>query len=212
MTGKFITLEGGEGAGKSTQAALLGARLSALGVPNIVTREPGGSILAEVLRRDIIENQWSPLSEVFLFLAARNEHLKQTIRPALAAGTWVICDRFADSSLAYQGYGRDPTLLSYIDNLNKDVIKSTQPNLTIVLDVDPKVVLLDRKLKGTEVNRFEMESWEFHERVRAGFLEIARMNRKRCVVLDAHDAPSVVQSFIWTAIGDRFPDLDARLR
>lgn len=189
--GRFITLEGGEGAGKSTQARRIAATLAAAGQPALVTREPGGAPGAEKIRALLLhDGPWDPLAEAMLHFAARREHLARTIRPALDAGIWVVSDRFADSTLAYQGAGQ---------GLSRDVWRTLAdvaldglwPDLTIMLDL-PVELGMARAAGRAAADRYEALGLAFHERVRAAFLRIAAEEPTRCVVLDAaRDADAV---------------------
>jgi len=214
--GIFITLEGGEGAGKSTQIERLADRLQGRGLKLVTTREPGGSPGAEDIRNLLVTGEpgrWSAMTEALLFAAARDDHLNKTIRPALKAGKWVICDRFADSTRAYQG-AAEGLSSDAIETLDKLVVGQTQPNLTLILDLPVKVGL-DRATHGTsgDENRYERMGTEFHERLRAAFLEIAKAHPERCVVIDASGTPNEVASAIWSAITQKFSTLtDERAR
>jgi len=214
--GIFITLEGGEGAGKSTQIERLADRLQGRGLKLVTTREPGGSPGAEDIRNLLVTGEpgrWSAMTEALLFAAARDDHLNKTIRPALEAGKWVICDRFADSTRAYQG-AAEGLSSDAIETLDKLVVGQTQPNLTLILDLPVKVGL-DRATHGTsgDENRYERMGTEFHERLRAAFLEIAKAHPERCVVIDASGTPNEVASAIWSAITQKFSTLaDERAR
>ncbi len=189
--GKFITFEGGEGAGKSTQVRLLAEHLTGLGLDVVVTREPGGSPFAEAIRTVVLDAATPPhaeLSEALLFNAARADHLERTIRPALEKGRWVICDRFMDSTRVYQGLvgGLDQEVLDALDRI---VVQPTVPDLTVLIDLDPVVGLArveQRRLGGAlaPVDRYESRSPDFHERLREGFLRIARDEPQRCVIVD----------------------------
>lgn len=187
MQGKFITFEGGEGTGKSTQTHLLADALRAKGIPITITREPGGTEGAELIRALIVSGasgRWSPLSEVLLLNAARLDHLEKVILPALDAGNWVICDRFTDSTLAYQGYGHGVDL-NFIQTLHQQLFSAHIPDLTFVFDLDP-VVGINRSLqRHTSETRFEKLQLEFHSRMRQGYLEIAQKNPDRCTIIDA---------------------------
>lgn len=185
--GKFITFEGGEGTGKSTQTVLLADYLNDRGHSVILTREPGGSDGAELIRALLVSGEvtrWSPLTEVLLLYAARAEHWQKVIEPALARGDWVICDRFADSTLAYQGYGHGVDRV-FINKLYATVIGARQPDWTFVFDLDPKVGVQRALKRHTSENRFENMDMVFHERLREGFLKIAHLNPNRCHVVDA---------------------------
>lgn len=203
--GRFITFEGGEGAGKSTQARRLADRLAALGHEVVLTREPGGSAGAEAVR-DLLVNgeadRWSPLSETLLVYAARADHLERTIRPALARGGWVICDRFIDSTRAYQGVGGGvaPAL---IGELERHVVAAEKPDLTLVFDLPVETGLARASVRGGEA-RFESKGPLFHARLRDGFLEIARRESDRCVVVDAAQDMDAVARSVWAAVAAQF--------
>lgn len=188
MRGRFITFEGGEGAGKSTQVARLAASLRASGIDLVHTREPGGSPGAEQIR-DLVLNgaaeRWSPVTETLLMYAARADHLERTIRPALEAGRWVLCDRFADSSRAYQGAGGG-VAQSFIEQLDAAIVGADQPDLTLIFDI-PVEIGLARALGRGEASevRFESKGQAFHQRLREGFIAIAAANPDRCRVIDA---------------------------
>lgn len=184
--GRFITLEGGEGTGKSTLARGLAEALTARGRDVVVTREPGGAPGADAIRALLVSgdvNRWSAEEEALLFAAARLNHLRHTIRPALERGAWVVCDRYFDSTRAYQigGAGLDPANL---DELNAQ-IKADCPDLTLMLDIDPKHGLARSRGAHVGEDRFERKSAEFHARVRAEFLAIAAREPDRCKVIDA---------------------------
>jgi dTMP kinase len=203
----FITLEGGEGAGKSTQAALLAAALVALGLPVLRTREPGGAPGAETLRGLLLGgSEWSPLAETLLHFAARAEHVAKTIRPALDAGMWVVCDRFYDSTMAYQGYGQ---------RVDRGVIASLigylgiVPELTLVLDVSEKIAAERRAQRGGDADRYERLDEAFHARVRRGFREIAKADPSRCVPITADDSREEVHAAIMRVIRMRLPSPQA---
>jgi dTMP kinase len=212
--GVFITLEGGEGTGKSTQARRLGAALEAQGHKVLLTREPGGAPGAEEIRSLLVTGEadrWTPLGETLLLCAARQEHLERTIRPALAEGRWVICDRFADSTSAYQGaaHGVPHTAIQALRIL---VVGATEPDLTLVLDL-PAEEGLARAAKRTDgagassdgaETRFERLGLDFHKRLREAFLDIAEDAPERCAVVDARGDEETVAARIWTAVRARF--------
>jgi len=206
--GRFVTLEGGEGAGKSTQAQLLAQRLAALGVSVVVTREPGGSPGAEAIRELILSGKaepFGPAGEAILFSAARIDHVDHTIAPALERGAWVVCDRFADSTRAYQGVAGklDPALIA---SLERVAIGEIRPDLTLVLDVPTEEGLARaaaRRGENGKADRFEREGAIFHETLRKAFLDIARGEPKRCAVIDADKPPEEVSQAIWACVRER---------
>ena len=209
--GKFITLEGGDGAGKSTQAALLGEGLRGAGIDVVVTREPGGAPGAEEIRALLVEggvSRWAPVTEALLHYAARREHLAQTIFPALDARRWVVCDRFADSTMAYQGYGlelgRDA-----IAGLHQLVVGDFAPDLTVILDLPVEAGLERAAAKAGREDRYERMDRDFHGRVRDGFLDIARRAPERCAVVDAAQPVDDVQKAIRALVGDRLGGMAA---
>ena len=202
--GRFITLEGGEGAGKTTQARLLAERLRAQGREVVLTREPGGTEGAEVLRELLLSGRiaWSAPAEAFLHFTARAEHVEALLRPALARGAWVVCDRFSDSTMAYQGYaqGADRALIAGLSSLI-----GLSPDLTIILDVPAAIAEDRRRARGLAADRYEREDAAFQARVRAGFLDIAATNPDRCTVINAAAAPEAVAAAIWQALTSRLP-------
>jgi len=186
--GLFVSFEGIDGSGKSSQARLLAERLRAGGADPVLTREPGGSPGAEDIRRLLVEGdpqRWSPTTEILLFTAARRDHVERTIRPALAAGRTVITDRFADSTRVYQGAtrGEGGNLRALVDRLHADVI-GTEPDLTLVLDTDPQVALARGLARGTGEDRFEDMGLDFQHRLRAGFRALAREAPHRVRLID----------------------------
>jgi len=202
--GKFITFEGGEGTGKSTQAKLLVERLKTLGITSVLTREPGGSTVAEIIRHVILSGAAKPLgaeAEAMLFAAARDDHLTQTIRPALERGEWVICDRFSDSTRVYQGVlGQvDPRL---INRLEKITVGDTKPDLTLVLDVSATIGLARAKSRrgAAESDRFESEDFAFHDRLREAYRQLAISEPDRCVLVDAGQTPDKMANDIWAVV------------
>lgn len=202
MRGRLITLEGGEGAGKSTQAGLLANALVAQGVPVLRTREPGGAPAAEALRTLLLEGDVSfcPQAETLLHFGARAEHVARTIRPALEAGTWVVCDRFYDSTMAYQGYGLGvdrgmiATLIGMVE---------VHPDVTIVLDVSAQVAVERQVRRGMARDRYERLDVLFHQRVTAGFREIAKSAPKRCVVVNADGDEQATHATIMRLLANR---------
>ncbi len=207
MRGKFITFEGGEGTGKSTQAAMLALRLEALGLGVRLTREPGGSPGAEIIRHVLLSGAAKPFGpevEAMLFAAARDDHVRCTIAPALAAGLWVICDRFIDSTRVYQGIlGEVAGRL--IKGLERVSIGDLAPDLTLILDVPAQIGLERVRLRrgAAAPDRFEAENMELHEKLRDAFLGIARAEPERCAVIDAGSAKEDVARQIWEVVGSR---------
>ncbi len=195
----FVTFEGGEGAGKSTQIKRLSTYLSELSVPHLVTREPGGTALAEKIRTLLVTGKadtMDPLTEYLLFSAARRDHLEKVIKPALTQGSWVLCDRFYDSSYVYQGLSpkKDKALdLSFMDSVYKEIAGADfEPDLTFVFDIDPKIGLTRVKKRCTtstdkkieQEDRFESKGLDFHNRIRQGFLKLQASNPHRCCLID----------------------------
>ncbi len=203
--GRFITFEGGEGTGKSTQVARLVEDLRARDLEVVQTREPGGSAGAEDIRAIALNGdagRWSPMTETLLMFAARSDHLERTIRPALDAGRWVVCDRFADSSRAYQGVGGG-TPAEFIETLDAAIVGDTQPDLTLIFDL-PVSIGLERAFgRGLFETRFESKGLDFHERLRRGFLDIAERHADRCVVIDADGDVDAVAARVQAAVKAR---------
>ena len=201
--GRFITLEGGEGAGKSTQARRLAAHLSDQGLPVLVTREPGGSAGAEKIRSLLLGGTgFDPVAEAMLMFAARREHVVATIRPALAAGMWVICDRFADSTRAYQCHGQGVPGEVY-RKLADLALEGLAPDLTLILDIPPEAGMARAAARGVAADRYERLDAGFHARVRAGFLAIAAAEPARCAVVDATRDAEAVFAAIRAELGAR---------
>jgi dTMP kinase len=203
--GRFITIEGGEGAGKSTQAGLLVDALTRGGITALRTREPGGAPGAEEIRRLLVEGEpgrWDAVSEALLMVAARRSHLERTIWPALDRGDWVVCDRFADSTLAYQGYGGGVPL-DDLAMLHRLIAGDFMPDLTFVLDVPVAKGLKRAAGRSGRETRFERMDEDFHERLRQGFLDIARQAPQRCVVIDAQGGVEQVQQAMRDALRAR---------
>lgn len=208
-SGKFITFEGGEGTGKTTQIQLLAEGLRAQGHDVVTTREPGGAPGADSIRSLLVSgatDKWDPLSECLLLYAARREHLNKTIWPALRQGVWVLCDRFSDSTMAYQGYGHHVPK-EFIQSLYDSVVGAFAPDLTLILDLDVGIGLDRANARNTESanreDRFERLDRSFHERLREGFLDIARQNPGRCAVIPADNTPDVVGAAIWKTVESR---------
>ncbi|MBF0626428.1 MAG: dTMP kinase [Magnetococcales bacterium] len=199
--GRFITFEGGEGAGKTTQLRLLGERLQRRGLTPCLTREPGGCPLAERIRGLLVggtgtDAPMTPETELLLMVAARAQHVAEVIRPALARGDWVLCDRFNDSTLAYQGHGRGLDR-DWIAHLIRQATGGLQPDRTYLLDLDPRVGLARSRGGAMDEARFEGEGLAFHQRVREGFLDLARRAPERFRVQEAAAALEAVAERIW---------------
>lgn len=199
---RFITFEGGEGAGKSTQARKLADALRAAGAEVVLTREPGGSPGAEDIRRLLVEGEtgrWTPPTEALLHFAARADHIARVIAPALAAGIWVISDRFADSTMVYQGYGQGLDL-AWLKTLRQAVVGDMEPGLTFVFDL-----AVETGLKRAQADqRYERMGLEFHQRLRAGFKAIAAADPDRCVMIDADRTIDVIQADLRAAVAARY--------
>jgi dTMP kinase len=204
-SGRFITLEGGEGTGKSTLARGLGEALRALGREVVLTREPGGAPGADAIRKLLVEgeaNRWSALEEALLFAAARLNHLRHTIRPALARGAVVICDRYYDSTRAYQ-VAAGGLKAEALDALNV-LIEAPTPDLTFILDLDPAQGLARSQGRHAGEDRFEKKDPEFHARVRAEFRVIAEREPHRCVLIDAGETAEAVLSHALATVKGRW--------
>lgn len=203
--GKFISLEGGEGAGKSTQAKLLQATLESRGRAVVLTREPGGSPGAEQIRKLLVEGEperWTPLAETLLFLAARADHVARLIEPKLASGTWVISDRFSDSTFVYQGIARGLGLKA-VRRLQQAALGDVMPDLTIVLDLDPREGLARAAMRQPKENRFERFDPPFHAALREGFRAIAAREPERCALVDGSRDAEAVAAGIWRIVTER---------
>jgi dTMP kinase len=212
---KFITFEGGEGVGKSTQVKRLLVRLNRMDIEAVRTREPGGTPKAEAVRAFILQGRsesWGPGAEAVLFAAARYEHVSSLIAPSLKSGKWVISDRFHDSTRAYQGLtgGVDDKLIRGLEALALD---GHAPDLTFILDMDPAIAFarvnnreIEKALAETG-DRFEKEDLDWHQRLRAAFLAIADSNPDRCVVLPANQSEDALEEEIWDTVIRRFPEL-----
>ena len=202
---RFITFEGGEGSGKSTQANLLLARLRAEGIDALLTREPGGSAFAEQIRTlllDAASAAHGVMAETLLFYAARADHLDKLIRPALAEGRWVVCDRFSDSTLVYQsmagGLARE-----VVDALEEMIVAPTIPDLTLVLDVPPELGLrrtVERRQITGVPDAFEMRDLAYHRRLREGFAALTRNEPRRCLLIDGTREREVIAAEIWSQV------------
>jgi dTMP kinase len=213
MRGHFITFEGGEGTGKSTQAKLLLARLKSLGIDALLTREPGGSPGAEAVRHVLLSGAAKPLgpyAETILFAAARDDHVRSTIKPALEQGTWIISDRFADSTRVYQGAlnNIDPKLIRRLERIT---IGDTQPELTFILDLPAEIGLARAaKRRGSAGrDRFEAEGLVFHKKLRQAYLELAEQEPQRCAVIDASAEMTKIANVIWAFVNARLRSVEA---
>ena len=204
MSGLLVTFEGGEGSGKSTQLERLATRLRAQGLEPVMTREPGGTPFAERVRGLLLDSPDppGPLAEALLMVAARADLVRRVLEPALRSGRVVLCDRYADSTLAYQGAGRglDPTLLSA---MNRAATGGLKPDLTLLFDLDPAIGMARRERATGPTNRLDREPLEFHQRVRGFYLELAAREADRFVVLDAAEPPDRVAARAWSALEER---------
>lgn len=217
MAGQFITFEGGEGAGKTTQAKMLADALEAVGVETILTREPGGTFGAESIRKLVLEgtdDRWSGMTELLLMYAARIDHVEKLIKPALERGAWVISDRFSDSSLAYQGYARDlgPDRVREVHNA---VMDGFGPDLTLVFDMDVylsmKRVETRAEREDENLTRFDKAGQAFHATIRDAFLDIAKTEPDRVTVVDADGSRQSVHARILNAISAKYPEFAGKL-
>jgi dTMP kinase len=212
--GKFITLEGGEGAGKSTQAQMLAEHLQSLGLGVLVTREPGGSPGAEIIRHVLLSGAAKPLgaeTEAVLFAAARQEHVKCAIEPALAAGKWVVCDRFADSTRVYQG-ALGKVNARFLKGLERVSIGDLAPNLTLILDlpVDEGLKRVASRRGNAKPDRFEAEDPDFHQKLRSAYLALARQEPERCVIIDANKSIKKTAKEIWSVVESKLDPMAAQ--
>ena len=211
--GKFITFEGGEGAGKTTQAKMLCEALEGAGIETLLTREPGGTFGAEAIRNLVLEgtsDRWSGMTELLLMYAARLDHMEKLIKPALERGVWVISDRFADSSLAYQGYARGLGA-EKVKAVHAAVMDEFEPDLTILFDIDPILAQKRVETRGEDLSRFDAESIAFHNTLREAFLNIAEENSQRIFTVDAAASRDGVQTRILFAISQKYPKLAGKL-
>lgn len=204
--GRFITLEGGEGAGKSTQTQRIAAALIEAGIECVTTREPGGVPQAEEIRKTLLsgeEDKWDPISEVLLLNAARKQHVEQLIKPALDSGKWVICDRFMDSTMAYQGYvksvGRDT-----VETIQRLTLGEFKPDLTLIIDTPTEITLERVRNRKAKKDRIEASYDKIHRVLRGAFLDIAGRESERCIVIDGSGSTAMVTARIFAAINARF--------
>ena len=203
--GRFITIEGGEGAGKTTQVGLLMAALERARIAARATREPGGSPGGEAIRRLLLEGEsgrWEAVGEALLLIAARSDHVTRLIAPSLAQGIWVVSDRFADSTLAYQGYGKG-FVLEDLAALHRVALGDFVPDLTVILDLPAEIGLARAAARASLGDRFERLDRAFHERLRQGFRQIAAENGGRCVLIDGSDDPQTVHQAVLDAVAQR---------
>lgn len=200
--GRFITLEGGEGAGKSTQAHLLAQHLRQEGIEVVLTREPGGAAGAEDIRTLLVTgstDRWQPMSETLLHMAARVEHVAHTIKPALEKGCWVVCDRFIDSTRVYQGQAQGVGM-EIVDALHNIALQGLMPDLTLVLDLPVKDGLARALERGEEENRYESMGTDFHETLRTAFRNLSEKEPDRCLLIDASKPKEQVSAAIWQMV------------
>ena len=203
--GKLITIEGCEGTGKSTQIKLLEKKLEKK-IKIKSTREPGGSFGAEQIRKLIFKSNkqnWSPTTEALLHISARSDHLEKIIKPNLQKGTWVICDRFRDSTIAYQGYGNG-LKLNVLEIMQDSIFENFHADLTIILDMDVRKFLNRIKKRKSGIQKYEKMNISYHQKVRNGFLDIGKKNKKRCFVLDADEDPKIINKKILERINKIF--------
>lgn len=204
---RFITLEGGEGAGKSTQIKLLAAAFETAGIKTLTTREPGGSPGGEAIRNLVVTgatDKWHPTTESLLFMTARFDHLETKIKPALASGQWVLCDRFYDSTYVYQGIAKGVGG-QWLDQLYRQLFANTTPDFTLLLDLPPTIGLKRADKRGnTAESRFEQMDMKFHETLREGFLKLAHRHATRIHTIDANGDTVAVHAQIIEVINQRF--------
>ncbi len=202
--GKFITFEGPEGSGKTTQALLLRERLEQSEVEVLCTREPGGTrtgeAIRDILQHDAAGEKIHSETEVLLFAASRAQLVRDVIQPALKSGVWVVCDRYADSTTAYQGYGRGFPVEQML-TINTFATGETLPDITFLIDIDIERGFERIAASGCRPDRIEREAREFHRRVRSGYLELARMFPERFRIVDGDDSPGSISEKIWKAVG-----------
>lgn len=211
--GRFITFEGGEGTGKTTQAKRLAETLQSAGYETLLTREPGGTFGAEAIRDLVLsgsQDRWSGMTELLLMYAARQDHIEKLIKPALERGVWVLSDRFSDSSMAYQGYarglGKDRVLA-----VHNAIMDGFEPDMTILFDMDPVLAMKRVETRGEDLSRFDSETMEFHNTLRDAFKDIAKDNAERIETLDASASLEAVETRVLHLVRGRFPDMAAKL-
>ena len=201
---RFISFEGGEGSGKSTQIKLLAKKLAKYG-DVITTREPGGTIEAEIIRNLLVKgkkNKWSGVVETLLLYAARKDHIDKVIAPSLKKNKWVLCDRFKESTLVYQGYGKNVDI-DLIKKLDKIITNNLTPSLTFILDIDPIIGLKRSKRKSNTETRYENMSLGFHNKIRKAFKAIARLNKKKFILINANQDINLIQDIIWNEVSSK---------
>ena len=201
---RFISFEGGEGSGKSTQIKLLAKRLAKYGEV-ITTREPGGTIEAEIIRNLLVKgkkNKWSGIVETLLLYAARKDHIDKVIAPSLKKNKWVLCDRFKESTLVYQGYGKNVDI-DLIKKLDKIITNNLTPGLTFILDIDPIIGLKRSKRKSNTETRYENMSLRFHNKIRKAFRTIAKSNKKKFILINANQDINLIQDIVWNEVLNR---------
>ena len=201
---RFISFEGGEGSGKSTQIKLLAKRLAKYG-DVITTREPGGTVEAEVIRNLLVKgkkNKWSGVVETLLLYAARKDHIDKVIAPSLKKNKWVLCDRFKESTLVYQGYGKNVDI-DLIKKLDKIITNNLTPSLTFILDIDPIIGLKRSKRKSNTETRYENMSLGFHKKIRKAFRVLAKSNKKKFILINANQDINLIQDIIWNEVSSK---------
>ena len=201
---RFISFEGGEGSGKSTQIKLLAKRLAKYG-DVVTTREPGGTIEAEIIRNLLVKgkkNKWGGVVETLLLYAARKDHIDKVIAPSLKKNKWVLCDRFKESTLVYQGYGKNVDI-DLIKKLDKIITNNLTPGLTFILDIDPIIGLKRSKRKSNTETRYENMSLGFHNKIRKAFKAIARLNKKKFILINANQDINLIQDIIWNEVSSK---------
>lgn len=211
--GQFITLEGGEGAGKTTQAERLSEALNSAGIETLLTREPGGTFGAEAIRDLVLsgsQDRWDGMTELLLMYAARIDHVERLIRPALERGVWVISDRFSDSTMAYQGYARGLGA-ARVKELHDVIMNGFEPDLTLLFDMDPVLAMGRVESRGETLSRFDAEEIDFHKKLRAAFLEIADHNTSRIFTIDAGQPRDAVTARMLFGLSQAYPKLSGRL-